>query len=126
MEMAPPPGVKPTPAVEEIVKLVNAGVDEAVMSAYVSNSVSRFELTADEIVYLKDIGVPPVIVTAMIERDHALKGAMALLPVPPPAAATTNQWAEAPNPADVAPQSTQPPPQQRNRRSRGCPGPTGG
>jgi len=101
----PPTAVKTTPAVEEIVKLVNSGVDEAVMAAYVSNSVSRFELNADEIVYLKDIGVPPTIVTAMIERDQALKSAPGFAPAPIPAP-TTNQWA--PNPAEVAPQATEP------------------
>jgi len=103
MEKAVPAGVNPTPAVAEVVKLANSGVDEAVMTAYVNNATSRFELNADEIVYLKDIGVPPPVVTAMIERDQVLKTAAA--PAPAPAA---NPAVAGPNPAEVAPQVAQP------------------
>ncbi len=99
-----PIAVKTSAAAAEIVKLANSGLDEGVMLAYVTNSASRFDLNADDIVYLNDIGVPPAVVTAMIQRDQAygVGPAVPLAPIatqPPP----TNQWG--PNPADVAPQA---------------------
>ena len=109
VEKAPPTGVKPTPATEEIVRLANAGVDEAVMTTYVNNSPNRFDLKGDEIVYLKDIGVPPAVVTAMIERDQVLKGSgVAQAAAPQQATPPPPPQPQAPNPADVAPQAVQP------------------
>ena len=74
----------------EIVKLVNSGVEEHVLMAFVTNSASTFNLSAEEIIYLKDIGVPDVVVTAMIVRDQALREnsliASAQVPEPPVAA----------------------------------------
>ncbi len=72
-EKTPPPNVKVTGAVSEIVKLADSGVDETVMLAFVSKSTSTFNLRSDEIIYLKDIGVPNSVITAMIQRDEALK-----------------------------------------------------
>ena len=68
-----PPNIKPSSPVGEVVKLAQAGVDEAVMLSYVNNAASMFNLASDEIIYLNDIGVPNGVVTAMIQRDQALK-----------------------------------------------------
>ncbi len=43
------------------------------MLAFVTNSTSTFNLGAEEIIYLNDIGVPSAVVTAMIQRDQVLK-----------------------------------------------------
>ena len=87
----------------ELVKLTQSGVDEGVMLAYVTNSTSIFNLTADQIVYLKDIGLPGTVVTAMIQRDQSVKAsgnvvAQAAPPEPQPAPeqSTTNELVPAP------------------------------
>jgi hypothetical protein len=97
----------------ELVKLANSGVDEGVMLAYVTNSTSIFNLSAEEIIYLNDLGVPSGVVTAMIQRDQALKaaGASALAANAPPVNALPAPVPEpVPAPGDVAPQGYNPPP----------------
>jgi len=102
-----PPGVKPTAPVAEVIRLAESGVDEGVMLAFVTNSVSAFNLTADDIIYLNDIGVPASVVTAMIQRDQALQGVSTNVPpamiAGPTATAPTNQYAPVPEMAAPAP-----------------------
>ena len=121
--VAPPPAsIKLSPAAGEITKLVQAGVDSGVILAYVTNSPNTFRLEADEIVYLKDIGMSPALVTAMIQHDQkireaSLAGATVTSPsTPAPGAsvwtagqvsAASNVWQqEAAEPAPAAQQST--------------------
>jgi hypothetical protein len=75
---------KPIPAnvraggpAQEVIKLANAGVEESVLLAFVTNSTSTFNLNADEIVYLNDLGIPGSVVTAMTQRDRALQASAA-------------------------------------------------
>jgi hypothetical protein len=68
-----PPNIRPSSPVAEIVKLTQAGVDEGVMLADVANSTSTFNLGPAEIIYLNDLGVSDSVITAMIQRDQALK-----------------------------------------------------
>ena len=83
--------------------------------AFVTNSTSPFNLGVEEIIYLNDIGVSGLVVTAMMQRDLALKGLSAnAVPqyAPEPAVAPVPQEmpAEAPPPADYANENYQPPP----------------
>lgn len=125
-ELTPPPNLQLTPAAAEIVKLAQAGVDQGVMLTYVTNSIHTFALGADEIVYLNDLGLPPAVVTAMIQHDQqiresSLNGATVTSPATPApsvwAAGTvtnTNTWQEPvvePAPAaEVDTTTTVPPP----------------
>jgi hypothetical protein len=68
-----PPNVRTNGAFAELVKIAKSGVDEKVMLALVTNLTSACNLTADEIVYLNDLGVPAAVVTAVIDQDQALK-----------------------------------------------------
>ena len=70
-----PPSVRPSAPVAEVIKLADSGVDESVMLAFVTNSTSTFNLGAEEIIYLNDIGVPSAVVTAMIQHDQVVEGA---------------------------------------------------
>src|SRR5579859_5670308 len=72
-EKTVPPSIRPGRPVAEIIKLANSGVEQGVMMAYITNSISAFNLSAEEIIYLKDIGVPDPMVTAMMLRDQALR-----------------------------------------------------
>ncbi len=95
-----PAKVQLTPAAAELLKLANSGVDQSVMLAYVTNSTSTFNLSAEEIIYLNDLGVPGPVVTAMIQRDQVLKaeGRAALLSSSPPVTSLP-----APEPVQPAP-----------------------
>lgn len=103
-----PPNLKPTGAAAEVIKLADAGVDERVIMAFVTNSTSRFNLGVEEILYLNDIGVPGSVVTAMMQRDQALKELSAnAAPVPaaPASVAPAEQSASGPGaPMSYAPQ----------------------
>ena len=101
-----PPHVRLSAPAMEIVKLANSGVELGVMLSYVTNSMSTFNLGADEIIYLNDIGVPGIVVSAMIQRDQTLQyaamnsGASAAQPAPGPPAPPAY-----PPQAEVAPQA---------------------
>lgn len=105
-----PANIKATPALAEIIKMANAGVDEGVMLAYVTNSASTFSVGSEEIIYLNDIGVPSTVVTSMIQHDQALKSQAATTtlavstPAPAPPAATASEI----NPPAVAAEPTVP------------------
>lgn len=76
--LRPPPENLPVRgAALEVVKLANSGVEEGVMLAFVTNSSSMFNLSAEGIIYLKDIGVSDLVVAAIVEHDQALRTALA-------------------------------------------------
>src|SRR4026208_2340051 len=57
MEPVAPPNVKLSPAMADIVKMVQAGVSSDILMAYITNSSSVFHVDSDVIVYLNDLGV---------------------------------------------------------------------
>src|SRR2546421_1273531 len=59
--------------VSEVIKLAAAGIKETVLLAYVERSESTFDLEADEIIHLNDLGVPAAVVSAMLKRDTVLR-----------------------------------------------------
>src|SRR3954447_1884252 len=50
-----PPAV--SPAVAEVIRLAESGVAEDVVMAYVQNSPAGFNLSADQILYVRDLGL---------------------------------------------------------------------
>ena len=58
-----------SPSLAEVVKLVQAGLSEEVILAYVTNSVQLFSVGSAEILYLHDLGVSATVITALIQRD---------------------------------------------------------
>lgn len=77
----------------EVVKLVSSGVSEEVVLAYIQNSQAVFNLSADDVLYLKDIGLSPQVTSAMLNHDSTLRGQtaqyapVATTPTPIPATA---------------------------------------
>ncbi len=63
-----------SPAAQELVKLHESLVGESVMLTFVDHSTYPFNLTADQIIYLQDIGVSEDVLSAMIQRDAFLTG----------------------------------------------------
>jgi hypothetical protein len=52
-----PAPFKTSPGVDEVVKLAESGVGDAVIEAYVENSPIAYDLSAGEILYLTDLGI---------------------------------------------------------------------
>ncbi len=99
-----PPNVYPSSPLAQVIKLTQAGVSEDVIMAYVTNSGSTFNLDPDKIIYLKDIGAPDELVTAMMQRDQVLQAQMAASAYqPPPQPASTTETV-------VATEAAPPPP----------------
>jgi len=92
-EATPPPNLKLSPAMGEIVKLVQAGVGPDVLMAYITNSAGVFNIDSDTIVYLNDLGVTNTVITALIQHDSSPEAAArrasltAVQPLPPGVAA---------------------------------------
>ncbi|HUB86457.1 MAG TPA: DUF6600 domain-containing protein [Verrucomicrobiae bacterium] len=74
-----PANISPDSPLAQVIRLAQAGVDESVILTYITNSTSPFNLTSDDIIYLKDLGLPDDAVTAMMQRDLQL-GATATVP----------------------------------------------
>jgi len=72
-ELVPPPNVRMSPVLTEVVKLVQSGVEQPVLLSYITNTTGYFALGADEIVYLNDLGVAGNVITLMMEHDQALR-----------------------------------------------------
>ncbi|HOX55927.1 MAG TPA: hypothetical protein P5205_03395 [Candidatus Paceibacterota bacterium] len=109
---APPPGVPEralvevpatlSPGAAEVVKLASSGVGDEVVLAYIKNSQAAFNLSADDVLYLKDLGLSPEVTSAMLNHDSTLRGQPQQYA---PAAASPAPAA----PAAVAPAPTAPP-----------------
>ena len=53
---------------DDVVKMVKAGLDEAIIVSSIQNSESKFDTSPDGLIDLSDAKVPKTIVTAIIER----------------------------------------------------------
>ena len=109
-----PANIKPTGPAAEVIKLAQAGVDEAVMLNYITNASSLFVLSSDDIIYFNDLGVAGSIVTAMMQHDQGLKAAgsnQAAQPPPTAAQAAAPTYVNPPQPEpQPAPVEAAPPP----------------
>lgn len=65
------------PALEEIVKLTKGGVSESVTLAYIQASPVAYSLDAQDILRLREQGVSPSVVTAMMQHGDELRRAAA-------------------------------------------------
>jgi len=105
-----PPGVRLTAPVSEVIRLSSSGVDESVLMTFVTNSPSTFNLGAEEIIYLNDIGVPSMVVSAMIQHDQVLRerptnaAPAPAMPVPAAPEIYAPEPVPAPAPEEMAPQ----------------------
>jgi hypothetical protein len=68
-----PSNIKLTEPAAELIKLAESGVEEGVLLAFVTNSTSLFNLGAEEIIYLNDLGVPGSVLAAVIQHDQTLR-----------------------------------------------------
>jgi len=68
-----PEDVKFSAGISEIVKMVKSDTDAAVIQAYVENSPIAYYPSAEEIIYLHQLGAPPAIVSALIRHGGELR-----------------------------------------------------
>ena len=95
-----------SPWAGEIVKLAQAGVEDGVTLSFVTNSAGVFNLGADQIIVLRDLGVSDAVINKMIEHDRELNtspGPIAASTVPMPSVAPLTR---APSATDGAIEAT--------------------
>jgi hypothetical protein len=80
---AQPEAVALSPGLSEIAKLAQAGVAEDVILAYVEKYEGRFDVGADQILYLNDLGVSGAVITSMLKHDGSSETAATLTNQPP-------------------------------------------
>jgi hypothetical protein len=56
----------------DLIKLARSGVDGEVLQAYVETSPEPFEMSANDIITLKDLGVPAKVISAALRRGEVL------------------------------------------------------
>jgi hypothetical protein len=104
--LASPAGV-PTdlsPGAGEVIKLAQSGVGDDVVLAYVQNSQAPYNLSANNILYLKSAGLSSDVLKAMLNHDGSLRNVPVLPAQPVPSAQPT-----APAPVPTTAQVYQPP-----------------
>ncbi len=109
-----------SPPAAEVVKLASSGVGDDVVLAYIRNSQAVFDLNADQLLYLKDVGLSPQVITAMLDHDNGIKSQT------PPNTPPPQEQQPAPPPQQqqqFAPQATQPPPGTQYAQPTSAPGP---
>jgi hypothetical protein len=62
-----------SPGVDEILKMVQAGVSAEVIKIYIENSPIAYSLSAADVIALKEHAVPDDLTTAMMKRGATLK-----------------------------------------------------
>jgi hypothetical protein len=91
-----------SPGLSEIIKLAQAHIGDDTILAYIQNSGQIYNPSADEILYLSDLGVSDKVVAALVNKpDAALAAAPA--PVAAPAAAQTGETPAMPPPGSAGP-----------------------
>ncbi|MBN8246278.1 MAG: hypothetical protein J0L84_02400, partial [Verrucomicrobia bacterium] len=61
-------------AAREIVKLSHSQVDDAVVTNFIANIDEPFHLDAEQIVYLRDLGLSAAVLEALLAREKQLGG----------------------------------------------------
>ena len=63
-----------SPPAADVVKLVQSGTTDQVILGYIQNSQTPYNLSADAVLYLKDLGVSSQVITAMLNHDKSTSG----------------------------------------------------
>jgi len=99
-----PGGILPDSPLAQVIKLLQAGVDVSIIQNFITNSTSTFNLDANKIIALKDVGAPNDLATLMMQHDRVLQAQIAAAtpapvvapPPTPPAAAPVDDVPAAP------------------------------
>ena len=83
-----PPNIDPSSPVAQVIKLAQAGVDAGVIRNFIANTPGTFNLDAERVVYLNDLGIPTDLINAMLDHDKNLSAPAAVI-APPPAVSSS-------------------------------------
>src|ERR1043166_8631396 len=98
-QVAPSPSAPPADLssnVAEVVRLSESGVGDEVVLAFIQNSKASYGLTANHVLYLRDMGLSSAVITAMMNHDGAVRTQPPTEAPPPPAPPSNVPPAEAP------------------------------
>jgi len=56
---------------DDLIRMARSGVDEEVLTAYIDAAPAPFDLSADDIITLKDLGVPSKVINEALRHGHA-------------------------------------------------------
>lgn len=59
-----------TPDADDLIRMAKSGVDEEVLMAYIKAAPDTFDLSADDIITLKDLGVPSKVISEAMLHGH--------------------------------------------------------
>lgn len=76
---------------DELIRLAQSGVDEEVMITFIDQSPDEFDLTADDIVTLKNLGVSPQVITEAMHHNRGNGRVESSQESPPPEAMAPQQ-----------------------------------
>jgi len=99
------------PGVQDVVKLAQAGISDDVILTQIKDNGANYNLTADQIIYLKEKGVSQPVIKALVASGTAapvVSAVPAAQPAPAPAPAVAPAPAPAPT-AAAAPAAVPPP-----------------
>ena len=91
-----PPVELPAP-VQEVVRLAQTTLGENVLLSYIGTITEPYKLSADQVIYLSDVGISSPVVSALLTRESTLRAAL-----PVAAASTTAVGAPSAPPAPPA------------------------
>ena len=94
------PSTAISPWYTEMVKMTKAGIGPQALLAYI-DSAGTFNLGAEQIIHLHDLGMPNGLITAMIQHDADLSSGVLPLPVTAVPSATTKLTAVLKTPSAV-------------------------
>lgn len=86
------------PDLAEVVRLQSAGMEEQAILAFIQNSPRFSPITPSQIVYLKDLGVTPHVLTAMLEHQRPEPGKASPANASAPQNPDMNAWPQSPFP----------------------------
>jgi hypothetical protein len=98
----------------EVVKMYQGGVSKDVIISYINSTSLPYHVSADGILYLQSLGIPPEITKAMTQRDGQLQQQQAMRqyyqqqPMPAPAPTTNGALVDQPPAQVVAPTTPAP------------------
>jgi len=59
-----------SPDADDLIRLAKSGVDEEVLMSYIKAAADTFDLSADDIITLKDLGVPSKVISEALLHGH--------------------------------------------------------
>lgn len=89
-------------ATDDLIKLARSGVDGEVLMAYVETSTVPFDLSAEDVITLTDLGVPARVINAALHRGQVLDSAAAVSGVSAPAPVPEVQMAPSPDNLNIS------------------------